>query len=97
MVTSLRMFTVHQSFLFRKLSREFAGDQERPTYLPDGHKEGAAIPVPPGSCHHFEDTSPERFAKLPGCGMVQRLLVVNMSEDRPGPEIGAITMCVGFL
>jgi flagellar biosynthesis protein FlhG len=67
MVTSLQnVYGFIKSALFRKLSREFAGDPDTSAliYQMGGKEGGSNLQSIKDLSHHFETTSPERHAKI---------------------------------
>jgi flagellar biosynthesis protein FlhG len=103
MVTSLQnVYGFIKSALFRKLSREFAGDQETAGLIYQmGNKEGGSnFQSLQDLANHFEATSPDRFVKLSRILEGFHLyLVVNMvKSDQDLKSVQIIkSVCADFL
>jgi flagellar biosynthesis protein FlhG len=103
MVTSLQnVYGFIKSSLFRKLSREFAGDQETAGLIYQmGSKEGGSnFQSLQDLANHFEAASPERFAKLTRVlnGYNVSLVVNMVKTDQDLKSVQIIkSVCADFL
>ena len=103
MVTSLQnVYGFIKSALFRKLSREFAGDQETAGLIYQmGSKEGGSnFQSLQDLANHFEATSPDRYAKLTRVldGYSVSLVVNMVKSDQDLRSVQIIkSVCADFL
>ena len=103
MVTSLQnVYGFIKSALFRKLSREFAGDQETAALVYQmGSKEGGSnFQSLQDLANHFEATAPDRFAKLNRVlhGFNVQLVVNMVKTEQDLKSVQIIkSVCADFL